>query len=103
MGSSAHNKGELSLAAHVLADVCLSRHLGNPEALVELGQLHSHHLHGSKGSVAMSGAATQPQFQCRHAAVVLSCVGAVIALLISWEVRLYHLNDLMILTQAACQ
>ena len=59
MGSSAHDKGELSLTAQVLANVCLGRHLGNSKALVKLGQLHSHHLHGNGIVAAMSKAATQ--------------------------------------------
>ena len=59
MGSSAHDQGELGLTAHVLANVCLSRHLGNPKSLVELGKLHFHHLQGKGTSVAMSGAARQ--------------------------------------------
>ena len=42
--SLAHNKRELSLTAHIAAHVRLSGHLGDPKALVELGELHLHHL-----------------------------------------------------------
>ena len=46
--SLAHDERQLGLTAHVLANVCLGRHLSDAVALVEFCELHFHHLQSTK-------------------------------------------------------